>query len=518
MTEVLYSNVNDNTPVLVGCAQYVDKSGSDGKNFLEILDVVARKAIEDCNSQNSLVDELDNVTVIRFVADTPNRDSATNNMWGYSNMPKSLSNSVGACANSLIYTTTGGNSPQLAVNEVSKRINDGNIDCALIAGGEALDTFTKRLKSGLEINWTDHPGGEPEIIGSSIDGANDHEKLYGIFDPSAVYPLFANALRAKEGTSPATHMDEISELFSEFSKVASNNEYAWFPIHRSAEEIAEIKPENRVIGYPYTKYMNSIMRVNQSSALIMTSARKAKEMGIPKSKWVFMHAGACLNDIWHMSDRVNYHSSPAIKACTDSVFERSNTSQEKMDFLDIYSCFPSAVQIAINELGIDIKDPRGLTVTGGLPYFGGPGNSYVLNAMASMIKQLRNNPGKFGLVTANGWYLTKHGAGIFSTKPVDGEWNQVVDTKKIQENINSMTKPAFTRSPEGEATVETYTVVHAREGAYRAIVIGRLNDGTRFLSNTEKDETILNKMMQEEMLGATGTVSFNGKRNIFRPN
>ena len=518
MTEVLYSNVNDNTPVLVGCAQYVDKSGSDGKNFLEILDVVARKAIEDCNSQNSLVDELDNVTVIRFVADTPNRDSATNNMWGYSNMPKSLSNSVGACANSLIYTTTGGNSPQLAVNEVSRRINDGDIDCALIAGGEALDTFTKRLKSGLEINWTDHPGGEPEIIGSSIDGANDHEKLYGIFDPSAVYPLFANALRAKEGTSPATHMDEISELFSEFSKVASNNEYAWFPIHRSAEEIAEIKPENRVIGYPYTKYMNSIMRVNQSSALVMVSAKKAREMGISESKWVFMHAGACLNEIFHMSDRVDYHSSPAIKSCTDAVFDLSGTAQEEMDFLDIYSCFPSAVQIAINELGIKPSDSRGLTLTGGLPYFGGPGNAYVLNSMASMVEKLRKNPGKFSLITANGWYLTKHGAGIFSTKPFEGEWDQVVDTSKMQEEINSMDRPIFTETPEGEAVVETYTVVHSREGPSKAIVIGRLNDGTRFLSNTEKDEMTLKTMMQEEMLGAKGSVSFNGKKNIFKPN
>ena len=518
MTEVSYSNVNDNTPVLVGCAQHLDKNGVDGLNFLEILEIAGKKAIADCEAKKPLNEELDNVTVIRFVADTPNRDSATTSMWGYPNMPKSLANSLGSKASSLMYTTTGGNSPQLALNEVAKRIQSGDIDCSLIAGGEALDTFVKRIKLGIDTDWSDNPGGEPEIIGSAKDGANNHEKLHGLFDPSSVYPLFANALRAKDGTSPAKHMHEVGELFSQFSRVASENEHAWFPIHRTAEEISEVKPENRIIGFPYTKYMNSIMRVNQSSALVVVSAKKAREMEIPESKWVFMHAGACLNEIFHLSDRVDYNSSPAIKSCTDAIFNLSGTAQEEMDFLDIYSCFPSAVQIAINELGIQADDPRDLTLTGGLPYFGGPGNAYVLNSMASMVKKLRENPGKFGLVTANGWYLTKHGAGIFSTKPFEGEWDQVVDTSKMQEEINNMDRPAFTETPEGEAVVETYTVVHSREGPSKAIVIGRLDDGTRFISNTEKDEITLNKMMQEEMLGAKGSVSFNGKKNIFKPN
>ena len=518
MTEVSYSNVNDNTPVLVGCAQHLDKNGVEGLNFVEILEIAGKKAIADCEAKKSLNVELDNVTVIRFVADTPNRDSATTSMWGYPNMPRSLANSLGSKASSLMYTTTGGNSPQLALNEVAKRIQSGDIDCSLIAGGEALDTFVKRIKLGMDTDWSDNPGGEPEIIGSAKDGANNHEKLHGLFDPSSVYPLFANALRAKDGTSPAKHMHEVGELFSQFSRVASENEYAWFPIHRTAEEISEVKPENRIIGFPYTKYMNSIMRVNQSSALVVVSAKKAREMEIPESKWVFMHAGACLNEIFHLSDRVDYHSSPAIKSCSDAIFNLSGTTQEEMDFLDIYSCFPSAVQIAINELGIQTDDPRDLTLTGGLPYFGGPGNAYVLNSMASMVKKLRENPGKFGLVTANGWYLTKHGAGIFSTQPFEGEWDQVVDTSKMQEEINNMDRPAFTETPEGEAVVETYTVVHSREGPSKAIVIGRLDDGTRFISNTEKDEITLNKMMQEEMLGAKGSVSFNGKKNIFKPN
>ena len=192
MTDISYSNVNDNTPVLVGNSQLTDKRGINGFNYLEILKEVSEEAILDCGASMQLNKHIDTVAVIRFVADTPHRDSATSNLWGYPNMPRSLSNSLNIHAQNEIYTTTGGNSPQLALNELATRIKDDQIECALLAGGEALDTFVGRLKQGLEVNWSDDPGGKPELIGKSLDGTNDHEKLHGLFDASSVYPLFAN--------------------------------------------------------------------------------------------------------------------------------------------------------------------------------------------------------------------------------------------------------------------------------------------------------------------------------------
>ena len=518
MSKNSFSNVNDNTPVLVGNSQLTDKRGIEGFNYLEILSEVSRNAILDCESSIKMEDHIDTVAVIRFVADTPHRDSATSNLWGYPNMPRSLSNSLNLSASNEIYTTTGGNSPQIALNELANRIKDNQIECALLAGGEALDTFVGRLKDGLEVNWEDNPGGEPELIGKSTDGTNDHEKLHGLFDPSSVYPLFANALRNKNGQSIEEHMQDTGELFESFSKVASKNEYAWFPTHRSAAEIAEVKPENRMIGLPYTKYMNSIMRVNQSCAMVMMSAKKARALGIPESKWIFMYSGSCVNDIWNVSNRIDYCSSPAIKACTDGVLNLANISVDQIDFIDLYSCFPSAVQIAMKELSLKKDDPRGLTVTGGLPYFGGPGNAYVMNSIATMMNKLRKDPGKFGLATANGWYITKHGAGIFSSKPFEGEWNQVADTSYLQKTIDEAKKPQFTENPEGNCSIETYTIVHSRSGPEKAIVIGRLPNGSRFLANTERDSSVLEYMSTKDMLNASGTVSNDGKRNIFKPN
>ncbi len=311
MADISYSNVNDNTPVFVGSAQLTDKRGIEGYNYLEILTEVSKKALADCEAKDNFQKDIDTVAVIRFVADTPQRDFCNFQSMGISQYAKKpWLNPFGFEANNEIYTTTGGNSPQIAVNELANRIKDNEIDCALLAGGEALDTFVTRLKDGLEVNWSDDPGGKPEIIGKSTDGTNDHEKIHGIFNPSSVYPLFANALRGINNQSVEEHMQDTGELFESFSKVASKNKYSWFPVHRSANEISEVKPENRMIGLPYTKYMNSIMRVNQSSAIIMMSAKKARELSVPESKWIFMYSGACLNDIWNVSDRINYHSSP----------------------------------------------------------------------------------------------------------------------------------------------------------------------------------------------------------------
>jgi len=512
-----YSQVNDNTPVLVGCSQYLDQKGSEGLNYLDILTVACEKAIQDCEAKIPLKEHLDTVSVIRFTGDTPNRESFTTNLFNYSNMPRSLSNALNVTVPNEIYTTTGGNSPQLLLNEICNRIKDGEVNCALLTGGEALDTFVSILKEGKDVSWSDDPGGEPESLGSLRDLGSEFEKKHGIFEPSSVYPLFANGIRSNERKTSKQHIKEIGQLFSRFSEIASNNQYAWFKVHRSPQEITEVTPQNRMIGFPYTKYMNSIIRVNQSAALIVTSAKKAKEMGIPASKWIFMHGACCLNDIWNVTERTNFYSSPAIKKCSEAIFQKSGFTQSDISFFDLYSCFPSAVQIAKKEIGIPDEDGRDLSVTGGLPYYGGPGSAYVVNSIASMMNKLRKNQDHLGLVNANGWFLTKHGMAIFSSKPFTGEWNQVVNSSSLQKTIDSMDSPETIKEVNGKGVIETYTVINSRKGPSKAIIIGRLEDGKRFVANTKRDENLLNKMMKNEMLNTKGTVKFENSRNIFQP-
>lgn len=312
-----------------------------------------------------------------------------------------------------------------------------------------------------------------------------------LYFPVNTYPLFENAIRGELGRSVAAHQLEIGKLFSEFTKVAADNPHAWFPTYRSPEEIATESEKNRYVGYPYTKYMNSIIRVDQAAAVVMTSVAKARELGIPEDRWVYLHGCADANDLWYVTERVNYHSSPAIRTMGRKAFAMAGMTAADMDYLDLYSCFPSAVEIGAKELGFALDDPRGFTVTGGLPYFGGAGNNYVMHSIATMMDRLRANPGSKGLCTANGWFVTKHSMGIYSTQPREGTWERE-DPASYQAELDAMDHPVVDEAPSGAGKVETYTVVHGRGGPEFAIVIGRLGEtGHRFVAHTPADEATL---------------------------
>jgi acetyl-CoA C-acetyltransferase len=254
--------------------------------------------------------------------------------------------------------------------------------------------------------------------------------------------------------------------------------------------------------------------VDQAGAVVMTSVAKARELGIAESKWIYLHGCGDASDIWHVTERVNYFSSPAIREIGKRAFAMAGKSVADLTYIDLYSCFPSAVEIGCKELGIATDDPRGLTITGGLPYFGGAGNDYVMHSIVTMIGKLRSHPGAFGLCTGNGWYVTKHSAGIYSTTPKEGAW-QRDDPKSYQKDIDAMAHPEFVEQPSGAATIETYTVVTDRKGKRFGIVVGRDTAGRRFLANTLDDDSTLDCMMREDMLGRRGEVT-PGTVNLFR--
>jgi acetyl-CoA C-acetyltransferase len=333
-----------------------------------------------------------------------------------------------------------------------------------------------------------------------------------------VYPLFENALRARDHRGLEDHQRRLGALFAPFTKVAADNPYAWFPTERSAEELITVNDRNRMIGYPYSKYLNAIMEVDQSAGVLIASVKKARELGVPPEKWVFLHGCADAADLWNPIDRQNFHSSPAIRMTGQRAFEMAGIGLADIDYIDLYSCFPIAVEVAAEELGLSLDDPRGLTVTGGLPYAGGPGNNYAMHSIAVMMDKLRAKPGSNGLVTANGWYLTKQSIGVYSTRPVEGAWVRE-DPKMIQKTIDALPHPEVVEHPEGPATIETYTVVHGREGYLMGIVVGRDAAGHRFVANTPDDEATLRGLEAVESVGRRGRVGPGPKagQNLFIP-
>lgn len=507
--------MNDRLPILVGAGQLTEKlPPAEAKTPLEMMLTVTKKAADDAGLTEAQLSQLDAVGCTRLVVDST--EIKIPGIGRYSNIPKSIANHFDATLKHGYYASAGGNTPQMLVNTMAEKIANGDSDFVLLAGSENLNTLVKSFKEGVKINWDDDPGGEPETLGNDRNGVTPHEEQYGLMYPINTYPLFENAIRAQRGATVAEHQKSMAEMFSAFSRVAADNPYSWFPTYRSVEEICTIDEKNRYVGFPYPKYLNAVMQVDMAAAVIMMSVGKAKELGIDRSRWVFLNGCGDAYDHWEVTSRVNYHSSPAMKAIGESALAMAGTNIDEIDFFDIYSCFPSAVEIACQEFGIAEDDPRGLTLTGGLPYFGGPGNNYVMHSIVEMMNKLRANPGTKGLLNGNGWFVTKHSIGVYSTEPAGDEWSREAQSD-IQARIDAMPKPAFTETPEGEATVETYTVVHLGKDPKMGIVIGRLADGTRFVANTPNNQELLEKMKEVDCMGVSGRVENVKGKNIFTP-
>ncbi|MAB15229.1 acetyl-CoA acetyltransferase [Parvibaculum sp.] len=511
--------LDDRMPVLVGCGQNVqkEKDVEKAKSPMHLMADAAEAAAADTGLGKKLWDVVDTVTCVRFITDSP--DSARLPFGRYPNAAKTLSNLIGANPAKTCYGPTGGNTPQYLVNYTAEQIAQGETDIALVAGSECFATMMRALGQGKVLDWHDENPGQDRIdIGNEKAGVTETEKRHKLQYPVNIYPMFENAIRGQQGRTVEEHKLAVGKLMAPFTKVAAQHPQAWFPVERTPEEIATVTDANRYIGFPYTKYMNAIMQVDQAAAVVMMSVGKARELGIPQEKWVFLHGCGDANDLWFPTERVNYYTSPAIKKMGEKAFGMAGWDISQIDYIDLYSCFPSAVQIGRDALGIAEDDPRELTVTGGLPYFGGAGNNYVMHSIATMMDKLRAKPGTKGLCTSNGWYVTKHGMGLYSTLPKEGKWEREAPAT-YQAEIDAEKHPVVDETPNGKAKIETYTVVHGRDGPDFAIVFGRLDDtDARFVAHTPNDPATLKDMVERDQLGRPGTVVADPEGvNIFTP-
>lgn len=503
------------TPVLIGCGQYVDRGDDPARapSPQDMLAQVARAAAQDTGATADLLAAADTVAVIRLFADSaPTYKSP---FGGSTNYPRSLANRIGASPRRLIYPHVGGNTPQYMVNVLAEAIAAGETDIAVLAGCEVMRTVGRARKAGIQLDWQEDIDEAPEVVGDGRIGVSPYEMRHGIGEPSGTYPLYENALQAHYHQSSADHRAALGRLFAPFTQVAAANPFAQVPVARSAEEIATITEANRIIAWPYTKFMNANIAVDQAAAIILTSVEKARALGVPRDKWVFLRGCADTTEKWFMSDRVDYHSAPAIRVGAARALAAAGVGIDDVSDFDIYSCFPCAVEIACDEIGLAHDDPRGLTVTGGLPYFGGPGNNYSLHGIAGMMDRLRARPGGLGLVTANGWYLTKQSFGVYATEPGDRPFERT-DPAGYQGEIDALPSPSLAEQADGPATIETYSVVFDRSGPRRGIVIGRLDDtGARFLANTPKDDAAqMRALMADDTVGRPITVAHHDGINV----
>jgi acetyl-CoA C-acetyltransferase len=232
-----------------------------------------------------------------------------------------------------------------------------------------------------------------------------------------------------------------------------------------------------------------------------------------------MGAGA-LNDVWFVTERPRLDRSPAIAAATTAALTQAGVSLDEIDAFDLYSCFPCAVQLACGALGIEVDDPRGLTVTGGLPYFGGPGNNYSMHAIATVVERIRTRPETLALVTALGWYATKHAVGVYGTRPGRAPWSDAPDLTAKQAEIDSTALASPLESFDGPVEVEAFVVRHRRDGAPRSgVLLARTPHGARTLAVMDATPQEMESWEREEIVGTRWSCRHDGAtgKNLAKP-
>lgn len=342
-------------------------------------------------------------------------------------------------------------------------------------------------------------------VGEERPPVNDAEAAVGLELPVFMYALIESAVRAASGATPEAHLAVIADLWSRFSAVAAGSPHAWIQHRYTPEEIATPSAENRLVSSPYTKLLTANIQVDMASGLILASAQAAERAGIPKDRWVFVHSGAQAQEEWHVSERESLASSPAIRAIGGDALRHAGLAIDEVAHVDLYSCFPAAVEIAAGELGLPIDNPaRSLTVTGGLTFAGGPGNNYAAHAIASLVPLLRDEPDSYGLVTALGWYLSKHAIGVYSARPPKRPYASFDSQPQRPPPRCALTDYA------GPATVEAYTVPHRRDGSPEAAIVSALTpDGARVLLRCSKDD-VIEAILAEDPIGRRVEIAANG--------
>ncbi len=491
-------SINPRTPVLVGVGQVVNHwSGINpdlAPNPSSLRYIAALAALNNSGARKALIKAIDRVVVVRTMLDSI---PGVRQPFGCcENPPATLSTELGILGGEQIYSVVGGDQPQALVNEAAKDIFNGDATVVLLAGAEATAAMKVALKRNIKLDWSQASSAEMEDRGLGVSLLSAYEINNGLGMPTHTYPAFEHALRGRLGLSRGAYVDLMSELWAGFSDIAAHNPYAQFRTARSAGFLSTASPDNYPVADPYLKWHVAQDAVNQGAAIIMTSTGRATELGINPAQLIYLHGYAEVSDKF-MTEREDLSRSQAIKLALGLALKSTHKSARDISHFDLYSCFPCAVLLAAEALQLDWRKTPA-TITGGLPFFGGAGNNYSMHAIATMVERLRHNRQDYGLVLANGGFLSKQAVGIYSALPKEN-WLPVFS--QPHQCIIDNTRGPRLLSETVSAKVVTYNVSFSNNMPAYGYVIASNNAG-RILARIRPDQPdVLATFCQSDMLG-----------------
>ena len=469
------------TPVLVGRSQIIGPPPNvdDPITVDTLMADAARAALADASIDGA---DVDLVGVVK-------------GLYRHPNMGQAIARTIGAPDAHTVATTWGGNTPIAFVGELGDRVARGEVDVALMLGGEANATRDAVRRVGGEAP---HPAAasdldEPETWGPPLVMADPADRDRGGELPINTYAVFESALRAAEHESLDESRDRAAALWAGYAAVAAANPDLAPHDPMTAEQIRTPSPSNRMVSWPYTKAMCANNRVDHAAGLVVTCHEVAERLGVPAEHRVYFHDLLTASDTDSFLTRASIDEVPALAAATKDLRDRWNPATE-IAHVDLYGCFPSIVRYTAAGLGLDTDRP--LTVSGGLGFMGAPLNYAAGQSLVAMVRTLREDPGSFGLVQGNGGHAAKHAFGVFGTQPPDVE----VRTRSLP--AAEPDRPAAPSDASGPATLDGITIEYDRTGPQRAVAICRFPDGGRLWANST-DPEVLDAAIERELVGAS---------------
>ena len=479
------------TPVLVGVAaiQQHAEDPHDASEPLDLMEDALRRAAEDAGSK-ALLESVDSIWAPR-------------GFWSYSDPGRILAERFGASKVRTIVAEIGILQTSV-LGQAAARLRDGEGEIAMIVGAEARDRASRFGRAGLEVPLTDQTGGTPDtVLRPSAEIMGQFEIDLGLITPTIQYAMIDNALRAHEGQSMADHRAELGALWGGFNRVAVHNEDAWNRRPMSPDEIVTPSDSNRLLSYPYTKFLVSQWNVNQAAGLILCTLEKARSLGLDERRFVYPLAVVDSEHMVTLSERRDLWRSPGFELAGARAFELAGKQASEIEHFELYSCFPAAVRVQQRELGIPLD--RQVTQTGGMTFGGGPLNNFVLQAWVKMVEGLRSDPGSHGVVTAISGLITKQGVSVLAPEPT----RAFVHDNVSEAARSSGATIAVEREATGRARISSYTVSHARDAANGVALVCDFDDNRRTLRIVQ-DTELMERGCREELIGREVEVLANG--------
>lgn len=478
-------------PVLVGVGQVLQRRDDprEADEPLALMVAALEAAGRDCGAPGLLA-RADGILVLRGA-------------WGYGDPGREIARRLGATPRETVGTPYGGNYSQACVTHAAREIQAGRLEVALATGAENGRSAGQARRQGLELPASEAPGVPDRQLTPDGPIFHDAELARGMNSASDVFAVIDSAIRHARGETLEEHARRIARLWEGMNAVARDNPHAWIRRAWTAEEIGTPSPDNPMISYPYTRLLNANARVDMGAGLVLCSLAAARRAGVDEERCVFPLAATDAHDALLLSHRAELHRSPAIRIAGARALELAERDLGEVAHLDLYSCFPSSVEVAAAELGASEEHP--LTVTGGLTFGGGPLNSYGLHAIARMAEVLRADRGATGLVHGNGGWLAKHAIALYGGEPPPRGFRW----ESPQEAIDALPGREALVDWEGAVTLEGYTVAH-QGGAPRLAHAACLTDDGRRTWATLDDPAVMGAMMREEFCGRRGRIDGRG--------